>query len=181
MIATSADEIEILREGGKRLGSHLRKISAMVKPGVDVLDLEKAAADLLKQDDDQPAFFGYGSGKNGEKFPGVLCVSINDVIVHSPAVINQSSIQDGDVVCLDLGVKHKGLYTDHAVTVIAGTASKEDAKLVRGTYEALDAGIAEARLGNWTGDIGYAVEKVAEKYDFGFPRNLCGHGVGKKI
>ena len=91
-------------------------------------------------------------------------------------------IQEGDVVCIDFGIKHKGLYTDHAATVIAGKAqSPEDEELVKGTYEALKAGIAQARVGNTTGDIGYAVQKVAEKYGFGYPKNLSGHGVGKKV
>ncbi|OGG57715.1 type I methionyl aminopeptidase [Candidatus Kaiserbacteria bacterium RIFCSPHIGHO2_01_FULL_55_17] len=107
---------------------------------------------------------------------------MNDVIVHSPAGQNGKIIQEGDVVCLDFGIRHKGLYTDHAITVIAGKAkSPEDEKLVRGTQEALAVGIAAAKVGNTTGDIGYAVQKIAEKYDFGYPKNLSGHGVGKQI
>ncbi|MEK7107142.1 MAG: type I methionyl aminopeptidase, partial [Patescibacteria group bacterium] len=91
-------------------------------------------------------------------------------------------IEEGDVVCLDFGIKHKGFFTDHATTVIAGTKhNPEDERLLKGTQEALSAGIAAAKLGNTTGDIGYAVERVAKKHNFGFPRNLSGHGVGLKV
>jgi methionyl aminopeptidase len=85
------------------------------------------------------------------------------------------------VVSLDFGIRHKGLYTDHAATVIAGAGSAEDIRLVAGTYEALAVGIKAAQLGDKTGDIGYAVEQVAKKYHFGFPKNLAGHGVGREV
>ncbi len=102
--------------------------------------------------------------------------------MHAPASESDYALQEGDVVSLDFGIKHKGLYTDHAVTVIAGTPrNADDERLVKGTYEALRIGIEQARIGNTTGDIGYAVEKIAEKYNLGFPRNLSGHGVGREV
>src|SRR5262249_42428750 len=95
---------------------------------------------------------------------------------------NNVTIQEGDIVCIDFGIKHKGLYTDHATTVIAGAAKDpHDEELLKGTREALAAGIAQAKVGNTTGDIGFAVEKIADKYKFGYPTNLSGHGVGKKV
>ena len=182
MIATTKEEIEILREGGRRLARHVRILSEMVAPGVSSAFLETRAREMVVKDGDELAFFGYKGKRDKEGFPSGLCVSVNDVIVHSPAGQNGKIIEEGDVVCLDFGIKHKGLYTDHAVTVIAGKAkSPEDEKLVRGTQEALAVGIAAAKVGNTTGDIGYAVEKIAEKYNFGYPRNLSGHGVGKQI
>jgi len=111
-----------------------------------------------------------------------LCVSVNDVIVHSPAKTNNMTIAEGDVVCLDFGIIHEGLFTDHASTVIAGNSNdSHDEELLSGTKEALAAGIAQALVGNTTGDIGYAVQLIAEKYNFGYPKNLSGHGVGKQI
>jgi methionyl aminopeptidase len=154
----------------------------MVKPGIAAEELEEKAREMVAKDGDEMAFLGYRGKKDKQGFPSGLCVSVNDTIVHSPAGQNGAVIQEGDVVCLDFGIRHKGFFTDHAVTVIAGKAkSAEDEELVRGTKEALTAGIAEAKVGNTTGDIGYAVEKVAEKYGFGFPRNLSGHGVGEKV
>ena len=182
MIARTEEEKEILREGGRRLARHLRVLSGMVIPGITASELEKKARELVAADTDTLAFLGYKSGKEKHGFPAGLCLSVNDVIVHSPASDNGAIIHDGDVVCLDFGIKHKGLFTDHAVTIIAGTKrDPHDEELVRGTYEALAAGIAQARVGNTTGDIGYAVQKIADKYHFGYPKNLSGHGVGLKV
>jgi methionyl aminopeptidase len=182
MIAHTDGEREILREGGKRLARHLRILSDLVKPGATSAELEACARKMVKAEGDELAFLGYGGGKGKPGFPAGLCVSVNDIIVHSPANENEAVFQEGDIVCLDFGIKHKGLFTDHAVTVIVGKAKNaDDERLVKGTYEALAAGIAAAQVGNTTGDIGHAVERVAKKYNFGFPRNLSGHGVGLKV
>lgn len=178
MIAKTKEEIGILREGGKRLARHVRVLSEMVKPGATSLELEKKARDMVAAEGDTLAFHKYGK----PPFPAGLCVSVNDVIVHSPASDNGAVFAEGDVVCLDFGIIHQGLYTDHAVTVIAGKPkSADDERLVRGVFEALALGIAQAKVGNTTGDIGYAVERFAKKNNFGYPKNLSGHGVGKKI
>ena len=180
MIAKTQEEIAILREGGKRLARHVRMLSEMVKPGLVARELEYKAREMVKADDDELAFHGHRERKTDVPYPSGLCLSINDVIVHSPASENSAVIEEGDVVCLDFGIIHKGLYTDHAVTLIAGKPrSDDDVRLVRGVFEALALGIAEARVGNRTGDIGYAVERYAKKHGFGYPKNLSGHGVGK--
>ncbi|MBI4088111.1 type I methionyl aminopeptidase [Candidatus Kaiserbacteria bacterium] len=182
MIARTKEEVEALREGGRRLARHVRMLSEMVAPGVTSRELEERAREMVRADGDELAFFGHKDRAKDPAYPSGLCFSVNDTIVHSPASENNVVIREGDVVCLDFGIKHKGLYTDHAATVIAGKAlSPEDEELVRGTYEALAAGIAQARVGATVGDIGHAVQKVAEKYGFGYPKNLSGHGVGKKV
>jgi methionyl aminopeptidase len=182
MIVKNEAEIAALREGGKRLARHVRALAKLVVPGVTSRELEDAARAMVEKDGDTPAFLNYKDKRDKHGYPSALCLSVNDVIVHSPAAVNNVTIQEGDVVCLDFGIKHKGLFTDHATTVIAGKAqSADDEELVRGTKEALAVGIKEARVGNTTGDIGYAVEKIAHKYGFGFPRNLSGHGVGKEV
>jgi len=147
MIAKTAEELDVMREGGRRLAKHLNALSAMVKPGVTSVELEKAARDMVAADGDELAFKGYKSRKAEVPYPSGLCLSVNDVMVHSPASENGQVLKEGDVVCLDFGIKHKGLYTDSARTVIVGKGSAEDERLVRGTYEALDAGIAQARAG----------------------------------
>ncbi len=182
MIAKTTADKEALREGGRRLARHVRMLSEMAKVGVTPRELEHEARAMVKADGDTLAFYGYVSGKKDIPYPSGLCVSVNDVIVHSPASDGDLPFEEGDVVCIDFGIKHKGLFTDHAATVIVGKAiSPEDERLVRGTYEALAAGIAQAKVGNTVGDIGHAVERVAKKYGFGFPRNLSGHGVGLKV
>lgn len=181
MIAKTQEDIDILREGGRRLARHMRVLSEMVAPGLAVVDLEKRACELVEADGDESAFFKYPSGKRGEKFPGVLCVSINDAVEHGPAAIMDYIIEDGDIVSLDFGIKHKGLFTDHGNTVIAGTRRTEDIRLIAGTNEALAVGIMQAQVGNTVGDIGHAVEQIAKKYGFGFPKILAGHGVGAAV
>ncbi len=182
MIAKKKEDVEALREGGRRLARHVRVLSAMVAPGITARALEERAREMVEADGDEPAFLHYRDRRDHEPYPSALCVSVNDVIVHSPAAVNNAVIKEGDVVCLDFGIRHKGLYTDHAITVIAGKAlSPHDEELLHGTQEALAAGIAEAKVGNTTGDIGYAVEQVAHAHGFGFPRNLSGHGVGLQV
>lgn len=182
MIAKTQEEIDILREGGKRLATYLNELVAMVKPGVTARELEDRALELIFSQGDEPAFKGHKDRKGDKPYPSSLCLSINDVFVHSPASDNGAVIQEGDVVKLDFGIKHKGLYTDHAHTVIAGgEKDPEDEKMIRLAYEAMALGIKEARVGNKTGDIGYAVEQIARKNGLGYPRNLAGHGVGRAV
>ncbi|HUO50703.1 MAG TPA: type I methionyl aminopeptidase [Candidatus Paceibacterota bacterium] len=182
MIVKDKKEIDILREGGRRLARHVRMLSELVAPGVTTALLEERAREMVAKDGDQPAFLNYRERGDRTGYPSALCVSINDAIVHSPAARNSLTIEEGDLVCLDFGIKHGGFFTDHAVTVIAGRSiSPEDEELVRGTKEAMAAGIAQAKVGNTVGDIGHAVEEVADRYHFGFPRNLSGHGVGRAV
>ncbi len=182
MIAKKKEDIEALREGGRRLARHVRVLSELVVPGVTSAELEQKARAMVEKDGDTPAFLGYRDRKGEKGYPSALCLSVNDVIVHSPASENSVVIKDGDVVSIDFGIRHKGLYTDHAVTLIAGAKhDPEDLRLVRGAIEALALGIAEAKIGGNTGDIGHAVERFAKKNKFGYPKNLAGHGVGLNV
>jgi methionyl aminopeptidase len=182
MIAKKKEDIAALREGCRRTARHIRILSEMVVPGATSRELEMKAREMVEKDGDTLAFYGYSGGKNEPPYESGLCCSVNDVIVHSPAGQNNVTFQNGDVVSLDFGIIHKGFYSDMARTMIAGTAiSEDDERLVKGTYEAAEIGIAAAKIGNTIGDIGYAVQQVAEKYHFGYPRNLCGHGVGRAL
>lgn len=164
------------------MARYLRILSDMIVPGVTAHEIEMKARELVAEDGDEAILLGYKYDRNKPAFHAAICMSVNDVIVHSPATDNGAVVKDGDVVSLDFVTKHKGYCLDHAVTVIAGTKrDPEDEKLVNAAYEGLAAGIAEAKAGNTTGDIGYAVEQVADKYKLGYPRNLSGHGIGKSI
>lgn len=182
MIAKTDEERALLRESGRRAAKILKALGEMVQPGTTPKDIDARAWELLKADGDKAAFYDYESGKKGEKFPSALCVSVNDVIVHAPASLNSTPFEQGDVVKLDFGVNHKGYFSDHAITVIAGDEQDpKDREMIRAAHEALDAAIAAARIGNTTGDIGEAVERIATKYGYGYPKNLSGHGVGKEV
>jgi methionyl aminopeptidase len=182
MIFKKKEDIAKMREACRRTARHMRLLLEMVVPGATAAEVDKAAREMVEKDGDELGFYGYESGNHGAKFESALCCSVNDVIVHSPAGQNGARFEDGDVVTLDFGIKHKGFYSDMARTVIVGTKrNPDDERLVKGTYEAADAGIAAALVGNTVGDIGFAVEQIADKYGFGYPRNLCGHGIGRAL
>lgn len=179
VIIKTKEEIEILREGGKRLASILAKVAKMVAPGVTTKELDEYAYKLIKDGGDGPAFLNYKPEGQSRAYPASLCVSVNNEIVHGIPNANKV-LKEGDIVSLDLGIKHNGLFTDHAVTVAVGNITKASQQLLHITKEALAVGIAEAKAGNTVGDIGYAIEKFVGGH-YGIVRELSGHGVGIKI
>lgn len=181
MIARSQEEIAALREGGKRLGKILQTLGTLVRPGLSTEELENMARALIAEGGDKAAFLDYKPRGARRPYPAALCVSVNEEIVHGIPNEDPRTLEEGDVVTLDLGLIHEGLVTDAAVCVIAGKADPEDARLVRCTQEALSAGITKACIGNTIGDIGHAVEKVGDHYGFAFPYELGGHSVGTHV
>ena len=182
IIIKKPEEIEIIREGGKHLATVLNKVKEMIAPGVSTKDLDLYAEKLIRRMGDTPAFLNYRPDGADKPFPATLCVSVNDEVVHGVPKKNRI-LREGDIVGIDLGVKHQGLFTDMAMTVPVGKVNKEDIKLIQITEEALYVGIDAAREGNTVGDIGYAIESFvrAQKDKYGIVEVLSGHGVGKKI
>ncbi len=182
IIIKTKEEIEILREGGKRLATVLYKVKDMVAPGVSTLELDKYAYKLIKGMGDEPAFLNYQPDGARSPFPATLCVSVNDEVVHGIPRENYI-LKEGDIISIDCGVKHKGMFTDMAMTVPVGEISESSKKLLEITERALEVGIMEARAGNKTGDIGYAVESFVkgQKVKYGIVEILAGHGVGRYI
>ncbi len=175
------EEIKILKEGGKRHAEILLELSKLVKPGVSTLVLEEEALRLIKESGDKPAFLGYQPSGAKRVFPAALCVSINDEIVHGIPNEAKRIINEGDIVSLDLGLVHKGLITDAAVTVPAGAVDDESVKLINTTEEALARGIEQAVPGNTIGDIGAAISNVVKKSGLVLAKDLTGHGVGYDV
>lgn len=180
IIIKTKEEIEILREGGKRLATVLYKVGEMAKPGISTWELDKYAEKLIRDMGDEPAFLNYRPEGASYPFPASLCVSVNNEIVHGIPKKNKI-LQEGDIVSLDLGLKHKGYFTDMAITVPVGEISKSAEKLLEVTKKSLEIGIDVARIGNKTGDIGNAIENFVRKYKYGIVEVLAGHGVGKYI
>lgn len=179
VIIKTKEEIEILREGGKRLASILAKVAKKVAPGVTTKELDEYAYKLIKEGGDEPAFLNYKPEGQNKPYPASLCTSVNNEVVHGIPSPNKI-LKEGDIISIDLGIKHKGLFTDHAITVPVGKVPKASQKLLEITHEALLVGIEQAVGGNTVGDIGHAIEKfVGKKY--GIVKELSGHGVGKKI
>jgi len=184
IIIKTKDEIEILREGGKRLAFVLHKTAEKVKPGISTLELDKFAEGLIREMGDIPAFLNYRPEGATTPYPASLCVSVNDEVVHGIPKKNMI-LKDGDIVSLDLGLKHKGLFTDMAITVPVGEVTPASLKLMETTERALEVGISAAVAGNKIGDISHAIESFvrAQKGNpkYGIVEVLAGHGVGKYI
>ncbi len=179
VIIKTKEEIDTLREGGHRLAGILAKVAGRVAPGISTWELDQYAYELIKQGGDEPAFLGFKPEGQSKGFPSSLCTSINNEVVHGIPGKNKI-LKDGDIISIDLGLKHKGLFTDHAVTVPVGKTPKASQKLLEITHEALLVGIEQAKNGNTVGDIGYAIEQFVNR-KYGIVRELSGHGVGKKI
>lgn len=175
MIKTE-EEIAIIREGGKRLARVLLAVKEIIKPGVTTKELDILAERLIREGGDEPAFLNYTPDGARRPYPGSLCVSVNDEVVHG--IAGDRILKEGDIVGIDLGVKHRGLFTDSAITVPVGEIDEHAKKLLKVTEEALIAGIKEAREGKTTGDIGYAIEKYTQQHGFVVVEELGGHGVG---
>ena len=181
IIIKTPEEIEILREGGKHLASVLFKLKERVASGISTKELDSYALKLIRDFGDEPAFLNYRPMGARTPFPSSLCVSVNDEVVHG--IPNEDRVlKEGDIVSLDLGLKHKGLFTDMAITVPVGKISVSNQKLLEVTEKALQIGISVAQRGNTTGDIGYAIEKfVRLQGKYGIVEILAGHGVGREI
>jgi methionyl aminopeptidase len=174
------EEIKILREGGRRLAAILREVSARALPGVSSLELDRLARELAEKGGDKSAFLGYKPEGVKRPYPASLCISINDEVVHGiPS--EHKILQDGDVVAIDMGLVHKGLYTDSAVTVVVGKGDEAAMKLVQATKKALEKGIEAVKPGNTIGDIGYAIEQFVKPLGYGQAEGLAGHGVGYEV
>ncbi len=179
-IKTAAD-IKILREGGKRHAFILREVSRAVAPGVTAKSLDDLAARLIAEGGDTAAFLNYTPYGAKRPYPASLIVSVNDAVVHGIPNEKEIVFKEGDIVSLDLGLVHKGMIVDGAVTVPVGRVSKEAKLLLKATKQALEAAIKEAKPGNTTGHIGHAVEAVIRPLGFGIVEELAGHGVGYSV
>lgn len=169
----TAQEIEILRVGGKKLSKIIHKIAQAVKPSARESDLDKLARQLITEEGAVPSFLGF------EGYPAALCVSVNEEVVHG--IPTNHVIKNGDIVGLDCGIWYKDLCTDMAITVGVGKISPKAAKLMLVTENSLKTAIKEMYIGKHIGDIGFAVQNYVESRGFSVVRELVGHGVGKKV
>lgn len=167
------EEIRIMAEGGKILAGIMRELGKQVRPGISTLELDELAEKLILKSGGKCSFKGY------DGFPNCLCVSVNNVIVHGAP--SDYRLREGDVVSLDLGVFYQGFHTDMARTFAAGKISPEAEKLVETTKKALEEATKETRPGKHFGDIEWVTQNYVEKNGFNVVRELCGHGIGRKL
>ena len=171
----SSREIEIMRRAGRIVHGTLARMREILRPGMTTEDLDREAEAFIRSHDGAvPSFKGlYG-------FPKTLCTSVDTEIVHGiPS--RKKVLHEGSIVSVDCGVHLEGLHADSAVTLPVGEIAPEVAELLRVTQESLVAGIAAAQVGGTVGDIGHAVQTVAEAAGYGVVRELVGHGIGTRF
>lgn len=173
------EEIQALREGGKRLASILSEVARKAKGGVSAEELNNLAISLAKKYDSTPSFLNYKPEGTGSGYPSALCVSVNDEVVHGLPF--GKVFKDGDIVGFDFGLKYKGLYTDMAITMGIGEIDDKAKRLINATEESLKRGIDAVHDGATIGDIGEAVQRYVESQGFSVVRKLVGHGVGHAV
>jgi methionyl aminopeptidase len=163
-----------MRAAGRLVGEVLGEIAAHVAPGVTTADLDALAESRIVQAGATPAFKGYHG------YPATICASINDEVIHGiPS--GRRTLQEGDIVSLDLGVLLDGYYGDSAVTVPVGKVSEEAALLLRVTEESLYKAIEQARPGARVSDVSHAVQRHVEAHGFSVVREFVGHGIGQRM
>lgn len=183
------NEIELLRKGGKILGQILKKLMSEAKPGATSGHLEQMADFLIRKAGGRPSFKGFKSNKDSKPYPTVLCVCVNNEVVHAPS-LPAKELKSGDIINIDIGMEFpfypqvsgklgkKGYYTDMAATVAVGKVGKQANKLIRVSKQALALGIKQVRPGNSLNSIGMAIEQYVKANNFSIVRDLVGHGVG---
>lgn len=174
IIRKSRDEIKRMKHAGHIVALVHKKMKEVIEPGISTKELDSIAMQIIKENKAIPTFLGYHG------FPGCICASINDEIVHgipSEKVI----LKEGDIIAVDVGATYGGLVGDSAWSYAVGKISDEKALLMKATEESLFAGIEKMRAGNILDDISGAIEDVAKKYNMGIVRQYGGHGVGRAM
>lgn len=173
----SEKEIELLRASAQLVSQTHAQVARHVQPGTQTAKLDQIAEDYIKANDARPAFKGYGP--RGNQFPGTLCISVNEQVVHG--FPGSYELQEGDIVSIDCGVEKDGYFGDSAYTYVVGECDEQTYELLKTTMESLYFGIEQAIHGNKIGDISNAVQSHCEARGFGVVRDLVGHGLGKRL
>ncbi|MCL1942521.1 MAG: type I methionyl aminopeptidase [Candidatus Azobacteroides sp.] len=167
------EEIELLRESNLLVGKTLGEVAKHIRPGCTTKQLDKIAEQFIRDHGAVPGFLGYGG------FPGTLCTSVNEQVVHG--IPGGYVLQEGDIISVDCGVLKNGFYGDSAYTFCVGEVKSEVAALLKTTKESLYLGIEMAVEGKRIGDIGFSIQQYCESKGYSVVREMIGHGVGKNL
>jgi methionyl aminopeptidase len=167
------EEVARMREAGRILVALLDRLEAAIAPGVTTGELDAIAADHIREAGAVSSFLGYGSNP---PFPATICTSLNEEVVHG--IPSRRVIADGDLISVDVGCIWEGWHADCARTFAVGQVSQAEITLIEATRDALSAGIRAATPGNRLGDVGAAIEAVANQHGYGIVRPFVGHGIG---
>ena len=174
------EEIELMRCANLIVYEVHQALAEMVVPGATTRDLDRKAQEMCKARGVVPAFLGYpAASAQVPPFPGVICASRNEVIVHG--IPDDIPLEEGDILSIDFGCSYQGYFGDAAVTYPIGKVSETAQRLLRATSDALGAAIKECQAGKRIGDISHAVQSRVEREGFGVVREFVGHGIGKRM
>jgi methionyl aminopeptidase len=173
IIGKSRKELEKMRAAGQLVGRVLRELRRMVEPGVTTLDVDQAAERMIRDAGALPTFKGYHG------YPFSICASVNEQVVHG--FPSNYTLKEGDIFSIDVGATLEGFVGDTATTVPVGKVDEELLELIRVTEECLERGIRQCYHGNHLGDIGHAVQSLAESHGYSIVREYVGHGIGRRM
>ena len=181
MITFKSDrDLAKMRRAGMIVADILKLMRDMVKPGIDTLTLDEAAENLVLKAGAKPAFKGYKVPWVSVPFPGTICASVNEEVVHGIPSRNRI-LQEGDIISIDTGASIDGYFGDAACTFAVGKISEDRQRLLDITLASLHEGMAAIKPGATLGDVGYAVESAVAPAGFGLVRDYAGHGIGRKL
>ncbi len=178
ILIKSKKQIDYIRESAKIVAETLQLVKRFAVVGSSTLELDKIAEDYILSNDAIPAFKGYSQAGSID-FPGTICSSINEEVVHG--IPSNRLLIDGDIASIDVGVKKNGYFGDAALSIAIGKLDSEKARLMDATEKSLYVGIEQATKNNRIGDISAAIQEYIDKEGFSIVRDLCGHGVGKYL
>jgi methionyl aminopeptidase len=174
IVLKSPDEIQLMREANQLVAQTLTMVKDAIEPGISTWELDKMAEDLCKKNKAVPAFKGYRG------FPGCLCVSVNEEVVHGiPS--RKRKLRKGDIISVDFGVLFKGFFGDSAITIAVGNIDSEVQRLLDVTQTSLEKGIEQVVAGNRVSDISKAVQEYVESNKFSVVKQFVGHGIGSEL
>ncbi|MBU2028859.1 type I methionyl aminopeptidase [Patescibacteria group bacterium] len=179
IIIKSKKEIAVMREGGKILAEIMRQLEKAIFPGQNTEALDKLAARLVFVNGGEAVFKNFGK-ESGHPYPGNICASLNNEIVHG-IPDKKRKMQKGDILKIDIGMRYQGMITDMARTFLIGPVSEEARKLAEATEQAFWEGMKKIKAGTQLSDYSCAVQKFIESQGFSVVRNLVGHGVGREL
>lgn len=173
IIGKSKKEIDKMRAAGQLVGSVLRELRGMVTPGITTIEIDRAAEKMIRDAGALPTFKGYHG------FPYSICASVNEQVVHG--FPSNYRLKEGDLFSIDCGVTLEGFVGDTATTVPVGSVPEDWQKLIQVTNECLERAIEQCRPGKHLGDIGWAVQELAESHGYSVVRDYVGHGIGRQM
>lgn len=180
VILKTQEEVELIKESSLLVGKTLGEVRKHVTPGVSTWELDKIAEEFIRDHGGVPAFKDYQPSFGDSPFPGTLCTSVNDVVVHGMPS-QKRILEDGDIISIDCGVLMNEYYGDSAYTFPVGDISAKKRRLLQVTKESLYKGIEKAVAGNRLGDISNAIQRHVETFGYTVVREMVGHGLGKSL